>query len=66
MSKRWMALGGVVIVVLAALWFFFLRSDNPERVSLDDAVAAASVPADEAAPVQSLPVAPTTLLTTNR
>lgn len=55
MSKRWMALGGVVIVVLAALWFFFLRSDNPERVSLDDAVAAASVPADEAAPVQSLP-----------
>ncbi len=58
MSKRWMALAGVAIVGLAALWFFFLRSDNPERVSLDDAVAAATATTDEVAPVEALPEAP--------
>lgn len=43
MNRRLIALVGAVAVAgFAALWFFFLRSDNPDRVSLDDAVAAAT------------------------
>ncbi len=53
MNRRLIALVGAVAVAgLAALWFFFLRSDNPDRVSLDDAVAAATetTVADETLP----------------
>ena len=39
MNRRWIALAGIALVGLAALWFFFLRSDNPDPVSLEDAVA---------------------------
>ncbi len=44
MVKRWIVLAGVAIIGMAALWFFFLRSDNPDPVSLSDAVEAATDP----------------------
>lgn len=42
MNRRWISLAAIAVVGLAAVWFLFLRSDNPDPVSLDDAVAAAT------------------------
>ncbi len=61
MNRRWIALVVALAVAgFAALWFFFLRSDNPDRVSLDDAVAAATgtTAADETLPESPETTAP--------
>lgn len=57
MMKRWVLPAGVVVIGITALWFFFLRSDNPDPVSLSDAVEAAAGPTvvpDTTLPVESV------------
>ena len=55
MNKRWMALAGLAVVGLAAVWFIFLRSDNPAPVSLEDAVEAATETTVDGSPTSTVP-----------
>ena len=55
MNRRWIALAGIALVGLAALWFFFLRSDNPDPVSLEDAVASVTGSTVSEEPAATLP-----------
>ena len=55
MNRRWIVLAGIALVGLAALWFFFLRSDNPDPVSLEDAVASVTGSTDSEEPAATLP-----------
>ncbi|MFW2339484.1 MAG: YceI family protein [Acidimicrobiia bacterium] len=57
MDRRWIALAGTVLIGLAALWFFFLRSDNPDPVSLEDAVASVTGSTVSEEPAATLPAA---------
>ena len=58
MNKRWISLAGIALVGLAAVWFFFLRSDNPDPVSLDDAVGAVTATTSTTGSAETLPEAP--------
>ena len=58
MSRRWLMVAGIAAVGLTTLWFFFLRSDNPDRVSLDDAVEAVTGATATTDPTGTLPEAP--------
>ena len=55
MNRRWIALAGIALLGLAALWFFFLRSDNPDPVSLEDAVASVTGSTVSDEPAATLP-----------
>ena len=57
MNRRWMALAGLAVVGIAAVWFLFLRSDNPAPVSLEDAVEAASDTTGDGSPTPTVPEA---------
>lgn len=52
MSKLILGLGGLVaiVVVAGAGWFFFLREDAPEEVSLDSALQSLNTPASGTTP----------------
>jgi len=56
-NKRWIALAGLAVVGLAAVWFLFLRSDNPAPVSLEDAVEAATESTGDGSPTATVPEA---------
>lgn len=59
MNRRLLVLALVAVVALGGIWFLFLRSDNPDPVSLEDAVAAATdTTSTTAATAESLPEAP--------
>ncbi|NNC39272.1 MAG: hypothetical protein HKN95_01165 [Acidimicrobiia bacterium] len=55
MNRRWMALAGLAVVGIAAVWFFFLRSDNPAPVSLEEAVEAATESTGDGSPTSTVP-----------
>ncbi|MDH5372292.1 MAG: YceI family protein [Acidimicrobiia bacterium] len=55
MNRRWLMVAGIAVVGVTALWFFFLRSDNPDRVSLDDAVEAVTGATAAGDPAGTLP-----------
>ena len=57
MNRRWMALAGLAVVGIAAVWFFFLRSDNPAPVSLEEAVEAATESTGDGSPTSTVPEA---------
>ena len=57
MKRRWMALAGLAVVGIAAVWFFFLRSDNPAPVSLEEAVEAATESTGDGSPTSTVPEA---------
>ena len=55
MNKRnlFLAMGGAVVVLVGAVWLFFIRSDAPPPASLEEAVAAVSETTTTGAPAET-------------